>query len=274
MRLHGLTILSLRMMMRIALGIEYDGSQYYGWQRQAHAGSVQQTLEQAISKVANESITVHVAGRTDTGVHATEQVIHFDCANERENKAWVMGVNTNLPNSISVLWANIVDEDFHARYSASSRRYRYIVLNQSTRSALLNKQVTWIYQPLDETKMQKAANFLLGQHDFTSFRAVACQAKNPIKTVHELKISRKDKFVLIDVHADGFLHHMVRNIVGVLIAIGSGEQDVNWSREVLDYRDRTLGGVTASADGLYLVKVQYDRKYELDSNIRWPAIAN
>lgn len=260
--------------MRIAVGVEYDGSEFYGWQRQPHACSVQQTLEDAISKVANETIDIHAAGRTDTGVHAVEQIIHFDCANERENKAWVMGVNSNLPNSISVLWAKHVASDFHARFSASSRRYRYIILNRTTRPALLNKHVTWEYKPLDEYKMQEAADHLLGQHDFTSYRAVACQAKSPVKTVHELKIIRKDDFITIDIHADSFLQHMVRNIAGVMIAIGSGEEESIWSKVVLDYHDRTLGGVTAPADGLYLVKVQYDKKYKFDSLIRWPAIAS
>ena len=260
--------------MRIALGVEYNGCHYYGWQRQSHACSVQQTLEEAISKVANEAIVIHSAGRTDTGVHATEQIVHFDCVNERDSKAWVMGVNSNLPNSISVLWAKCVDNEFHARFSAISRRYRYIVLNRSSRPALLNKQVTWVYKPLNENKMQQAANHLQGRHDFTSYRALACQANSPVKTVHDLKISRNEDLIMIDIFADGFLHHMVRNIAGVLIAIGCGDEDADWSKVVLDCHDRTLGGVTAPADGLYLVKVQYDDKYHLDSLIRWPAIAN
>ena len=259
--------------MRIALGIEYNGSEYFGWQRQSHAASVQQTVEEALSKVADTEIRIHAAGRTDTGVHATEQVIHFDSDIERENRAWVMGVNSYLPNSISILWAKDINEEFHARYSANSRRYRYVILNRPIRPALLSKQVTWIYQSLDENKMQTAALHLEGTHDFTSYRALSCQAKSPIRTVHQINVHKQNEFIFIDIHADGFLHHMVRNITGVLISIGKNEYADCWSREILEHHDRTLGGVTADASGLYLVKVQYDDKYELNSAIRWPAFA-
>ncbi len=260
--------------MRIALGIEYNGSSFSGWQRQKNAETVQQHVEQCISKVANTSTTVQAAGRTDTAVHATEQVVHFDCDSERELKAWVMGVNSNLPNSISVLWAQHVDQEFNARFSAKSRRYRYIVFNHATRPALLDKLVTWQYSKLNLQNMQNAAQHLVGTHDFTSYRAMACQAKSPVRTVHEIVLSQHNEFILIDMHANGFLHHMVRNIVGVLLSIGKNEQHKDWSLEVLEKRDRTLGGVTAPPDGLYLVKVQYDEKYFLNPGIRWPAIAN
>lgn len=259
--------------MRIALGVEYNGSQFYGWQRQSNADSIQQRLEEAISKVANTQIIITVAGRTDTGVHATEQIIHFDCDNQRELKAWVMGVNTNLPDSISVLWAKYVDDDFHARYGALSRQYRYVIINRATRSALLDQLVTWEYTELDLRKMQHAAKHLFGTHDFTSYRTVACQAKSPIRTVHEITLRRHNEFILMDINANAFLHHMVRNIMGVLMTIGKGEQAEDWSLEVLQKCDRTLGGKTAPAAGLYLVKVQYDEKYGLDAAIRWPAIA-
>lgn len=259
--------------MRIALGVEYNGSQFYGWQRQSNADSIQQRLEEAISKVANTQIIITVAGRTDTGVHATEQIIHFDCDNQRELKAWVMGVNTNLPDSISVLWAKYVDDDFHARYGALSRQYRYVIINRATRSALLDQLVTWEYTELDLRKMQHAAKHLLGTHDFTSYRTVACQAKSPIRTVHEITLKKHNEFILMDINANAFLHHMVRNIMGVLMAIGKGEQAEDWSLEVLQKCDRTLGGKTAPAAGLYLVKVQYDEKYGLDAAIRWPEIA-
>lgn len=260
--------------MRVALGIEYSGTPFCGWQRQPHANSVQQAIEEALAKVADAPVRIHVAGRTDTGVHATEQVIHFDSPVAREMKAWVRGVNTYLPDSISILWAHVVAEDFHARYSAQSRRYRYVILNRPSRPALLHQQVTWVYQKLDHDSMQQAAKYLIGQHDFSSYRALACQAKSPMRTVHQINIGQQGEFIFVDIHADAFLHHMVRNIAGVLIAIGRGEQNINWSRMVLELRDRTLGGVTAKPSGLYLVKVQYDDKYELNSPIRWPVFAN
>ncbi len=258
--------------MRIALGIEYNGSQFYGWQRQIVEETVQQHLEKAIAVVADCPITIKVAGRTDTGVHATEQIVHFDYDSPRELKAWVMGANSNLPNSISVLWAKHVDDDFHARYSAQSRLYRYVIFNNAVRPALLDKLVTWEYAALDVQKMQHAAQHLSGTHDFTSYRAVACQASSPIRTIEEITLSRRNEFVLMDIRANGFLHHMVRNIMGVLMAIGRGERTIDWSQEVLQKHDRTMGGKTAPAAGLYLVKVQYDEKYGLDSRIRWPAI--
>jgi len=259
--------------MRIALGVEYNGSQFYGWQRQSNADSVQQRLEKAISIVADSPTVTTTAGRTDTGVHATEQIVHFDCENERELNAWVMGVNSNLPNSVSVLWAKSVPEVFHARYSAQSRRYRYVLFNNPTRPALLDQQVTWEYTALNLETMQQAAEYLLGKHDFTSYRAVSCQANSPVRTIEEISLHKHNQFILMDILADGFLHHMVRNIMGVLIAIGRGERPENWSQEVLQKRDRTMGGMTAGAAGLYLVKVQYDEKFDLDATVRWPAIA-
>ena len=259
--------------MRIALGIEYNGSNFCGWQRQTSTQSVQQCLEQAVSKVADKQTMVQAAGRTDTGVHATEQIVHFDCDNPRESKAWVMGVNSYLPNSVSVLWAKQIDPEFHARFSAQSRRYRYIIFNNATRPALLDGLLSWEYTTLDVLKMQHAAEHLVGCHDFTSYRAVACQAKSPVRTVDELVLTQRNEFIFMDICADGFLHHMVRNIAGVLIAIGKNEQHENWSLEVLQNRDRTLGGVTAPAAGLYLVKVQYDEIYGFDPKIRWPVIA-
>lgn len=259
--------------MRIALGIEYNGSHFCGWQSQTNVQSVQQCLEQAVSNVANKQTKVQAAGRTDTGVHATEQIVHFECDNPRELKAWVMGVNSYLPNSVSVLWAKHVDPEFHARFSAQSRRYRYIIFNNATRPALLDGLLSWEYTTMDVLKMQHAADHLVGSHDFTSYRAVACQAKSPIRTVDELVLTQRNEFIFMDICADGFLHHMVRNIAGVLIAIGKNEQHENWSLEVLQSCDRTLGGVTAPAAGLYLVKVQYDEIYGFDPKIRWPVIA-
>ena len=260
--------------MRISLGIEYDGSQFCGWQRQHHVASVQQAVEEAVSSVANAPVRVYAAGRTDTGVHAMEQVAHFDTSTERDAKAWTTGVNTYLPASVSVLWARPVGKDFHARNSARARRYRYIILNRGTRPALLNRRVTWVFRSLNQATMQEAANYLQGTHDFSSYRALSCQAKSPVRTIYEINVTRQGEFVYIDVCADGFLHHMVRNMAGVLITIGKGERDASWSQTVLQHRDRTLGGVTAQADGLYLVKVQYDTEYGFDSAIRWPAFTD
>ena len=259
--------------MRIVLGVEYNGSQFSGWQRQLNADSVQQRIEEAISKVADDQIVITTAGRTDTGVHATEQVIHFDCDNQRELKSWVKGVNRYLPNSISVLWAKPVEDEFHARYGARSRLYRYVIFNRATRPALLDNLVSWEYASLNVQKMQTAANHLLGTHDFTSYRTEACQANSPVRTIEDISFSKHNEFIFMDVRANAFLHHMVRNIMGVLMAIGKAEQTEDWSLEILQKCDRTLGGMTAPAAGLYLVKVQYDEKYGLDAKIRWPAIA-
>jgi len=247
--------------MRIALGIEYAGNNFAGWQIQSNARSVQECVEMALSKVANHPVKVTCAGRTDTGVHALGQVIHTDVTAQRTMHSWVFGANANLSKDISVLWAIPVDDNFHARFSALTRHYRYIILNRGTRPALLAKKVTWNYKPLEVEWMQTAANYLLGTHDFSSYRAVACQAKNPTRTILHLNISRSNERILLDISANAFLHHMVRNIAGVLMTIGSGEQSPEWARTVLNARDRTMGGITAPADGLYLCGVDYPKPY-------------
>jgi tRNA pseudouridine38-40 synthase len=249
--------------MRIALGIEYDGQPYCGWQFQDHSPSVQAVLEQALSNVAAHPVRVTCAGRTDTGVHAAEQVVHFDTEAIRDNKAWVMGTNVNLPKSISVLWAHAVDETFHARFSAVRRRYRYVIFNRDVRSAILAGRVAFNFRPLKETRMQEAAQYLVGKHDFNAYRAVACQAKSPVRTVYRLEVTRRDELILIDIVANAFLHHMVRNITGVLMAIGAGEYEPIWAKEVLEGRDRSLGGVTAPPGGLYLMEVIYPEAFAL-----------
>ena len=249
--------------MRIALGIEYDGRPYCGWQYQDHSPSVQATLEQALSSVAAQSIRVVCAGRTDTGVHAAEQVVHFDTDVEREEKAWVRGGNVNLPKSVSVLWARPVSDAFHARFSAIRRRYRYVIFNRDIRPAFLAGRVAFEYRPLNETRMQEAAQYLLGEHDFNAYRAVACQAKSPIRTVYRLDVTRQDELLLIDIEANAFLHHMVRNIAGVLMTIGAGEHEPVWAKRVLEGRDRSLGGVTGPPDGLYLMEVVYPDEFGL-----------
>ena len=249
--------------MRIAMGVEYDGQRFCGWQRQDGVRTVQATVEQALSRVADEPVEVVCAGRTDSGVHAYEQVIHFDTRAVRSMRSWVLGGNANLPFDVSLLWAAEVDETFHARFSALSRRYRYVILNRWVRPGLLRSRATWVHAPLDVEAMRRAARHLLGEHDFSSFRALACQAKSPVRTVHALDIQQDGEYIYLDVQANAFLHHMVRNMAGVLITIGKKERDPDWAREILKRRDRTRGGVTAPADGLYFTHVQYPERFDL-----------
>lgn len=248
-------------MSRIALGIEYDGSRYCGWQWQDHCVSVQQRVEQALTAVADHPVRVSCAGRTDTGVHAYGQVVHFDTEAERPEHAWVLGGNANLPADITILWAKSVSTEFHARFSAFRRHYRYVIFNRSLRPAILTGRVSWEYRPLQLERMQEAAQFLLGEHDFSAYRALACQAKSPVRTLQRLDIDRSGEFVVLDLEANGFLHHMVRNIAGVLAKIGAGEAEPVWAREVLERRDRTRGGVTASPHGLYFVTAHYPAQF-------------
>jgi tRNA pseudouridine38-40 synthase len=252
------------------MGIEYDGSRFCGWQRQHETRTVQGEIERAVSFVANESIQVVCAGRTDTGVHGSEQIVHFDTVAERRNRSWVLGCNANLPDDVTVLWTHPVNEEFHARFSALSRRYRYVILNRFTRPAILAGRVCWEHVQLDAVLMQQAATHLLGEHDFTSYRALACQAKHAVREVRELNVSREGEMIYIDIVANAFLHHMVRNIAGVLIEIGSGERGPEWSRELLELRDRSVGGVTAPPGGLYLVSVEYPESWRLPQHLHLP----
>ncbi len=249
--------------MRIALGVEYDGSPYCGWQSQAEGITVQDTLQKALSEIAGEAIGVIAAGRTDTGVHGIEQVVHFDTKVERPLQAWVRGANALLPNSISVLWAHAVPDEFHARFSAQGRSYRYLLLNRAVRPAIQAGKVGWYHASLDLKLMQTAAQCLLGTHDFSAFRASQCQAKSPIKTLHQLDIRREGDGMIFEVSADAFLHHMVRNIVGCLVYVGKGKYPPEWLAEVLTSRDRKLAAPTFSPDGLYLRHIQYDAKWGL-----------
>jgi tRNA pseudouridine38-40 synthase len=243
---------------RVAMCVEYKGAAYHGWQVQkSGVPTIQFEIERAISKVAAEPIASIVSGRTDAGVHATNQIIHFDTASKRDDYGWKMGVNGHLPNDISIRWVAHVDESFHARFSAKERAYRFVIYNNWVKSAVLNEITTWEQYPLDEHRMQLAANLLIGTHDFSSFRAAECQAHSPIKTLRELTVERMGEFVIIQARADGFLHHMVRNLVGVLLPIGKNRKPVEWAQEVLDYRSRSKGGVTAKGDGLYFVRAQY-----------------
>jgi tRNA pseudouridine38-40 synthase len=256
--------------MRIALGIEYDGSHYHGWQRQSNSDSVQATVEEAVSRVADHPVQLVCAGRTDAGVHATGQVAHFDTDSSRDSRAWILGSNSNLPRHITVLWALQVEETFHARFKAEWRSYRYIILNRFTRAALHTAHVTWWHRPLNAEAMHAAGQWLLGEHDFSAFRASECQAKTPVKTLHELRVSRSGNWIYLDVRANGFLHHMVRNIAGVLMQVGGGEQPADWPRQVLESRDREQGGITAPPNGLYLTGVGYPQHFGIPGSVVEP----
>jgi len=247
--------------MRIALGVEYAGTHFCGWQLQQGVRTVQACVEEALGRVADHPVRVACAGRTDTGVHALGQVVHFDTTAGRRPRSWVFGANTYLPPDVSVRWAQPVAEDFHARFLAVRRHYRYVIHNTPVRPAVPAAAVAWEYRALDPARMQAAAAHLVGRHDFSSYRAYACQAKSPVRTVQRLDVERRGDFVVIDIVADAFLHHMVRNIAGVLIAIGAGEQATEWSREVLEHRDRRLGGVNAVPAGLYFVGAEYPGQY-------------
>lgn len=247
--------------MKIALGIEYAGFQYLGWQKQDISPTIQEELEAALSDVANEAISVVCAGRTDTGVHAIQQVVHFETKSERTAHSWIVGTNTKLPNDIAVTWALNVDEDFHARFSAINRTYQYFILNRKSRPAIFNGLVTWEGRTLDFERMKQASRCLVGEHDFSSYRAASCQANTPIRTIHKLEINKYDDWFLITICANAFLHHMVRNIAGVLMMIGVGKKEVSWAEEVLEARDRKAGGKTATPDGLYLADIKYPEKY-------------
>lgn len=243
--------------MRIAIGIEYDGTAYNGWQRQRTGLGVQQVLEEALSEVADETIEVACAGRTDTGVHATGQVAHFDTTAKRTDHGWLLGANTNLPDDVNLSWVRPVDVEFHARFSATARSYRYRILNRLVRSALNRRRAWWVYQPLDHERMHTAAQALLGQHDFSAFRAAGCQASTAVREITSISVQRDGDWILLDVTANAFLQHMVRNITGTLVAVGSGEEDTSWPAKVLETRDRTRGGIAAPPHGLTLVRVEY-----------------
>ncbi|WP_437881265.1 tRNA pseudouridine(38-40) synthase TruA [Pseudomonas sp. LRF_L74] len=257
---------------RIALGVEYKGSRYRGFQRQrAGVPSIQERLETALSKVAGGApVTLSCAGRTDALVHASGQIVHFDTTVERTMHAWTMGANLNLPPDISVTWARSMPLAFDARFSAKARRYRYVIYNDQIRPAHMAEEVTWNHRPLDIQRMREAARHLVGTHDFSAFRARQCQAKSPIKTVHHLEILEWGRFLVLDIRANAFLHHMVRNFAGVLMTIASGERPVEWAREVLESRVRRTGGVTAHPYGLYLVQVEYPDEFELPQRYLGP----
>jgi tRNA pseudouridine38-40 synthase len=247
--------------MRVAIGIEYDGTAYNGWQRQSSGLGVQEVLERAIGEVADAAIEIVCAGRTDAGVHASGQVAHFDTIAERSDRGWLLGANSNLPDDINVSWVRPVDKHFHARYSATARSYRYRILNRLVRSALFRRRAWWVHQDLDHERMHEAAQGLLGEHDFSAFRAAGCQASGPVRKITSVRVSRDGDWVMLDVTANAFLQHMVRNIAGTLVAVGNGEKALSWPAEVLVGRDRQAAGMAAPPHGLTLVRVGYPGEF-------------
>jgi len=252
--------------VRIALGLEYDGTAYNGWQRQRIGEGVQTRVEAALAAVANEEIQLTCAGRTDTGVHALGQVVHFDTSSERGSRNWLLGANSNLPDDISVVWAQPVDDSFHARFSALSRTYHYLILNRLERSALYRHRAWWVYDPLDAERMHTAAQALQGLHDFSTYRAAGCQASTPNREVTSISVTRCEDWIRLEVSANAFLRRMVRNITGTLVAIGRGDEPTGWAGDVLVSRDRKKGGIAAPAHGLTLVQVEYPEEFNLPSN--------
>ncbi|MBF2760960.1 MAG: tRNA pseudouridine(38-40) synthase TruA [Ectothiorhodospiraceae bacterium AqS1] len=249
--------------MRIALGLEYDGARFHGFERQIGPRTVQEEVERAIGKVADHEVRVICAGRTDAGVHAAWQVLHFDTEAMRPLKAWVKGVNRHLAADAAVIWSHLVDDRFHARFSATGRHYRYRILNRPIRSAIEAGRIAWEYRPLDAKRMHEAAQALVGEHDFTSFRAAGCQAKQPVRRLYRIEVARKGQHITIDIHANAFLQQMVRIIAGTLLQVGTKEQPLEWPAEVLAARDRRLAGITASPAGLYLIGIDYPPSFTL-----------
>jgi len=248
---------------RIAVGIEYDGSAYAGWQAQASLRTLQQVTEQALSSVAAQPVSLVSAGRTDAGVHACGQVAHFDTRAARGARSWVLGANSELPHDVSLSWARPVPAHFHARYSAEARTYRYLIVNRLARPALFAARAAWVHRRLDHERMGEAALALVGEHDFSAFRAAECQAKSPVRRIERIGVERRGDWVVIEATANAFLHHMMRNIAGLLIAIGKAEAPASWAQEVLAGRDRTRNAATAPAAGLYLLSVRYPAAFAL-----------
>lgn len=254
-------------MKRIALGVEYNGAAFRGWQIQPGGGTVQDALQAALAQIAGQPLSVVCAGRTDAGVHATGQVVHFDTDLDRPITAWVRGVNTFLPDAVAVRWAQPVEAGFHARFSAYARRYRYLLLNRPQRPGVQSGRVGWCHQSLDVERMQLAADLLVGEHDFSSFRAAECQARSPVKTMREARVQRVGEVIIFDFEASAFLHHMVRNLVGSLVYIGQARQPVEWMQALLEVCDRRVAAPTFAAQGLYLVGVRYEACWGLPNPI-------
>jgi tRNA pseudouridine38-40 synthase len=261
--------------MRYALGLEYDGADFFGWQRQGNTATVQRSVEHALGVVANHPVTVICAGRTDTGVHARGQVVHFDSPADRTARQWMLGINSNLPDAVRSVWIRQVDDSFHARFGAYSRSYRYSIVNRWVRPAIGVTYYGWCREPLDEKRMHTAAQVLTGKHDFSAFRSAGCSAQHATREVTSISIRRQEDLVTIDITANAFLYHMVRNIVGSLVPVGIGDKPAQWFQEVFEGRDRKLAGVTAESRGLCFMHVRYDQKYGLPGQAEtFPFAAN
>lgn len=254
--------------MKIALGLEYDGSRFLGWQTQPGGGTVQDALESSLAAIAGEQVDVTCAGRTDRGVHALDQVVHFEVAAQRPASAWVRGVNALLPESVVVHWACEVPADFHARYSARARTYRYVLVNRAVRPAIAARHAGWFHVPLDLGAMRAAARYLVGEHDFSAFRSAECQARSPVRTLHALEIEQRGERIDFVLRANAYLHHMVRNVVGTLVYVGKGKHPPEWVRDVLESRDRSRAAPTFAAHGLYLERVDYEARWGLPREAR------
>lgn len=254
--------------MRYALGIEYDGSGFNGWQSQRDDPSVQVCLQRALAIVADHEVTLNCAGRTDTGVHAICQVAHFDSGSKRSERQWILGINSNLPDTVSVRWVKPVAEDFHARFSAHKRSYRYVILNRWVRPAIRAHHVSWCRKPLDENRMNEAVACLAGEHDFSAFRSAGCSALHAVREVSEALVRREGEEVIFEISANGFLYHMVRNIVGSLLEVGTGEKPLEWLSELLDGRDRRQAGMKAPAQGLYFMCAHYPESFGIPSEMK------
>lgn len=254
--------------MRVALGIEYDGSAFCGWQTQPSRCGVQDRLEAALALIAGDAVETICAGRTDAGVHALEQIVHFDAPARRPPSAWVRGVNASLPPSVAVIWSQEASDDFHARYSARRRRYRYVLLNHAVRPAAAHGRVGWFHLPLDVERMREAAALLTGTHDFSAFRSSECQARSPVRELHSIGIQRRGAYIVFDFCANAFLHHMVRNLIGTLIYVGKGKHPPQWAGEILASRDRGAAAPTFDAAGLYLARVEYEARWGLPEGER------
>jgi len=259
-------------LVRFAVGIEYAGTAYSGWQRQKHVISVQQYVEEAIGFVANHKVQLVCAGRTDAGVHAIEQVAHFESTAKRNNRSWILVSNCQWQRDIRIKWIMPVASDFHARFSAIARSYRYIIINSAVPGALFHDRAGWEFRPLDQVLMHEAAQVLVGEHDFSAFRAAGCQAKSSTRRIHEISVERRGDLLFLDVRANAFLYHMVRNIVGSLMSVGQGEQSIDWFKRILSGRDRNLAAATAPAAGLYLLRAHYPDAFELPINGKKPIL--
>lgn len=259
-------------MVKFAIGIEYAGTAYSGWQRQKHASSIQQPIEEAIGYVANHKVQLICAGRTDAGVHAIEQVAHFESTAKRDNRSWLLGSNCQLPRDIRIKWIVPVENDFHARFSAFARSYRYIIMNTAIPSALFHNRAAWEFTPLDHMQMHDAAQVLLGEHDFSAFRAAGCQAKSAFRRIEQISVERQGELLYIDIKANAFLYHMVRNIAGSLISVGKGEQSVGWLTRIFSGGERNLAAATAPSAGLYFLRAHYPDTFELPISDKKPIL--